>query len=144
MGVGGVVLVVMSLNMMGLFKIGFLNREKMVQLHRRRVGLLGSFLIGITFSLGWTPCIGPVLASILIIAATSRSVMGGLYLLSLYSLGLAVPFFIAALLVTRLIDFMQRYGYVVRYTSIALGGLLVVIGALLVSGQYIAVTRLIG
>ncbi len=141
--VGGAVLIIMGLNMLGLFKIPFLNREKMINVSKKPSNLFGSFIVGVTFSLGWTPCIGPVLASILIIAATGKSVLGGMYLLGLYSLGLAIPFFVAALLVARLMNLMRRFGHVVRYTSLVLGALLVVLGALLVTGYYTAIARLI-
>jgi cytochrome c-type biogenesis protein len=144
MAVGGVLLILMGLNMVNLLKIPFLNQEKMVHLKERPMGLVGSFFVGVTFSLGWTPCIGPVLASILIIAATGKSVLGGMYLLGLYSLGLAIPFFVAALLVARLMNLMRRFGHVVRYTSLVLGALLVVLGALLVTGYFTVIARLIG
>ncbi len=141
--VGGAVLIIMGLNMLGLLKIPFLNQEKMINVSKKPTNLFGSFIVGVTFSLGWTPCIGPVLASILIIAATGKSVLGGMYLLGLYSLGLAIPFFVAALLVARLMKLMRRFGHVVRYTSLVLGALLVVLGALLVTGYYTAIARLI-
>ncbi len=142
--IGGIVLVLMGFNMLGLLKIPLLNREKMVHLTEKPTNLAGSFVVGVTFSLGWTPCIGPVLASILLIAATGKSVVGGMYLLGLYSLGLAIPFFVAALLVARLMKLMKRFGHVVRYTSFALGGLLVVLGALLATGYFTAITKLAG
>jgi cytochrome c-type biogenesis protein len=144
MAVGGLVLIVMGLNMLGLLKIPFLNREKTVHVKGKAGGFLGSVLVGVTFSLGWTPCIGPVLASILIISATGKSVWSGFYLLGLYSLGLAIPFFLAALFVGRLMHFMQRFGHVVRYASLVLGGLLIVLGLLLVTGIFTAVTSLLG
>ena len=103
MRIGGIILILFGLNMLNILKIPFLNQEKLLQLKGKPIGLMGSFVIGVTFSLGWTPCIGPVLASILLIASTSSSVAQGGYLLSLYSLGLAIPFFIAALLVGRLL-----------------------------------------
>ena len=142
--VGGAVLVVMGLNMLGLLKVPFLNREKMVHIGEKPTNLFGSFIVGVTFSLGWTPCIGPVLAAILLVAATDRSILGGVYLLGLYSLGLAIPFFIAALLVARLMNLMRRFSHVVRYTSMALGGLLVVLGALLATGYFAAITKMAG
>ena len=136
MRIGGLLLIGMGLNMLNLLKIGFLNREKMVHMHGKPAGFFGSFLVGITFSLGWTPCIGPVLASILLIASAGGSVFTGARLLSIYSLGLAIPFFVAALMVSRLMGFLQRYGHFVRYTSFALGGLLIALGVLLVSGYW--------
>jgi cytochrome c-type biogenesis protein len=144
MAAGGLALIAMGLNMLGLLKIPFLSREKTVQVKTGTGSLLGSVLVGVTFSLGWTPCIGPVLASILIISATGKSVWDGFYLLGLYSLGLAIPFFLAAVFVGRLMGLMQRFGHVVRYTSLALGGLLVVLGLLLVTGFFTSITRLAG
>ncbi len=143
MRLGGILLIVMGLNMANLLKIPFLNREKIVHTQQKHVGLLGSFVVGVTFSLGWTPCIGPVLASILLISATGNSLLTGLHLLGLYSLGLAIPFFAAALLVSRLMDFMQRFGYIVRYTSIVLGILLVVLGLLLITGYWVEIGKLV-
>ncbi len=134
--IGGVILVLFGLNMLNILKIPFLNQEKMVHLKGKPIGLVGSFVIGVTFSLGWTPCIGPVLASILLIASTTSSAAQGAYLLSLYSLGLAVPFFVAALLVGHLLRFMQKYGWIMKYSSYVIGGLLIVIGVLLATGYY--------
>jgi cytochrome c-type biogenesis protein len=134
--IGGIILILFGLNMLNILRIPFLNQEKLVHLKGKPIGLIGSFVIGVTFSLGWTPCIGPVLASILLIASTSSSVAQGGYLLSLYSLGLAIPFFIAALLVGRLLRLMQKYGWIMKYSSNVIGGLLVVIGFLLATGYY--------
>ncbi len=144
MAAGGLALIVLGLNMLGLLKIPFLNRERTVHVKTKAGGLLGSVLVGVTFSLGWTPCIGPVLASILIIAATGKSAWGGFYLLGLYSLGLAIPFFLAAVFIGRLMNLMQRFGHIVRYASFALGGLLIILGLLLVTGFFSAFTRLVG
>jgi cytochrome c-type biogenesis protein len=134
--IGGLFLILFGLNMLNVLKIPFLNQEKMCHLRTKPIGLLGSFLIGITFSLGWTPCIGPVLASILLIASTTSTVKQGMYLLSLYSLGLAIPFFIAALLVGRILYLMQKYGWIMKYSSCVIGGLLIVVGVLLASGYF--------
>jgi cytochrome c-type biogenesis protein len=134
--IGGIILILFGLNMLNILRIPFLNQEKLLQLKGKPIGLMGSFVIGVTFSLGWTPCIGPVLASILLIASTSSSVAQGGYLLSLYSLGLAIPFFIAALLVGRLLYLMQKYGWILKYSSYVIGGLLVLIGFLLATGYY--------
>ncbi len=143
MRLGGILLIVMGLNMANLLKIPFLSREKTIHTQQKHVGFLGSFVVGVTFSLGWTPCIGPVLASILLISATGNSLLTGLHLLGLYSLGLAIPFFAAALLISHLMDFMQRFGYIVRYTSIVLGILLVVLGLLLITGYWVEIGKLV-
>ena len=134
--IGGLFLILFGLNMLNVLKIPFLNQEKMYHMRTKPIGLLGSFLIGITFSLGWTPCIGPVLASILLIASTTSTVKQGMYLLSLYSLGLAIPFFVAALLVGRILHLMQKYGWIMKYSSYVIGGLLILVGGLLASGYF--------
>ena len=136
MRIGGAILVVMGLSMLSVLKIPLLNQEKIIHLNAKPAGFFGSFVVGLTFSLGWTPCLGPVLASILLIASASKSPLTGVYLLSLYSLGLAIPFFVAALLVSRLVGLMQRWGHLVRYTSMVLGGLLVALGVFLLSGYW--------
>lgn len=141
--IGGLLLVIMGLNSLNILKIPLLNREKMIHLSDRPIGLLGSFAIGITFSLGWTPCIGPILSSILIIASTTNAIAKGVWLLSLYSLGLAVPFFVAALLVDRLMSFLQKHGYVMKYSSIVIGLMLVVIGILLMTEYFSELTGLL-
>jgi cytochrome c-type biogenesis protein len=139
MRVGGILLILMGLNSLGVLKIPFLNQEKAVHLKTKPLGFLGSFLIGVTFSLGWTPCIGPVLASILLVASTSTA-FTGVYLLSLYSLGLAIPFFIAGLLVNRLMGFLKRYGHVLQHTAKVIGVLLIVVGLLLLTGYWATIS----
>ncbi|HVN24185.1 MAG TPA: cytochrome c biogenesis protein CcdA [Syntrophorhabdales bacterium] len=139
--IGGLLLIFFGLNMLNVLKIPFLNQEKMYHMRARPIGFIGSFLIGVTFSLGWTPCIGPVLASILLIASTTSTVKQGMYLLSLYSLGLAIPFFIAALLVGRILHLMQRYGWIMKYSSYVIGGLLIVVGILLASGYFAKISE---
>jgi cytochrome c-type biogenesis protein len=134
--VGGLLLVIMGLNSLNILKIPFLNREKAIHLSERPIGLLGSFAIGVTFSLGWTPCIGPILSSILIIASATNAVAKGVWLLALYSLGLAIPFFVAALLADRLMYFLQKHGYVMKYSSMVIGVMLIVIGILLMTEYF--------
>jgi cytochrome c-type biogenesis protein len=133
--IGGILLIVMGLFSLNLIKIPFLNQEKSIQLKKKPLGLCGSFIVGVAFSLGWTPCIGPALSSILIIASTEESASKGAYLLSMYSLGLAVPFIISALLFDRLLGFLKKYGFIVKYTMKIMGVLLIIIGLLLATSN---------
>lgn len=142
--IGGVFLIIMGLFSMDLLKIPLLNYEKIIHLKKKPLGIFGSFVVGITFSLGWTPCIGPALSSILIIASTEESVRQGIYLLSMYSLGLAIPFIVSALLFHRLLGFLKRYGYVVKYTMKIMGVLLIVIGVLLLTSYFNRVSEWMG
>jgi cytochrome c-type biogenesis protein len=142
--IGGAVLVVMGLFYLNVIKLPFLNQEKIIHLNKKPLGFAGSFVVGITFSLGWTPCVGPALSSILIIASTTENIFQGIYLLGLYSLGLAIPFIIAALLFDRLFAFLKRFGYVVKYAIKIMGILLVIIGLLLFTNYYSVLSQRLG
>jgi cytochrome c-type biogenesis protein len=108
----------------------------MLQLKKNPLGFFASFIVGTPFPLGWPPCIGPGLTSILIIAATEDSTWKGAYLLSMYSLGFAVPFILSALLFDQLLRFIKRYGFIVKYTMKVMGVLLIIIGLLLVTANF--------
>jgi cytochrome c-type biogenesis protein len=141
---GGLILIVMGLFYLNIIKIPILNQEKIIHLKEKPVGIFGSFIVGITFSLGWTPCIGPALSSILIIASTSENVFKGIYLLSLYSLGMAIPFLISSLLCNRLLGFLKRYGYLVKYSMRILGVFLIVVGLLLITSYFGKLSLILG
>jgi cytochrome c-type biogenesis protein len=141
---GGFVLVIMGLFYLNIIRIPVFNREKVIQLKEKPIGLAGSFVVGITFSLGWTPCIGPVLSSILVIASTSENVFKGVYLLGLYALGMAIPFLISSLLCNKLIEFLRRYGYMVKYSMKILGGMLIIVGLLLITSYFGKLSLILG
>jgi cytochrome c-type biogenesis protein len=144
MRIGGFILIILGLYYLDLVKIPFLNREKVFHLREKPFGLFGSFIVGITFSLGWTPCVGPALSSILIIASTTENIWEGVYLLSLYSLGLAIPFLISALIFDQLLGLLKKYNSIVRYSMKILGVLFVIIGVLFFSSLWGPVTGKIG
>jgi len=129
--VGGVLIILLGLSVLGVIKIPGFYRERRFQVTRRPRGMLGAFPVGMAFGFAWTPCVGPVLAAILTVAATSQSTLGGAGLLLAYSLGLGVPFLITAVLVTTAFDgfaWLRRHGRAVEMVS---GGFLVVMGAAL-------------
>ena len=134
--VGGVVLIALGLFYLDILKIPFFNRQYMLQLEQKPIGLLGSFIVGITFSLGWTPCVGPALSSILIVASMDGRASHGLYLLSLYSLGLAIPFLMSSLVFDKLFFLLKKYSFVSRYAVRSLGVLLIILGLLMVTSLY--------
>jgi cytochrome c-type biogenesis protein len=139
--VGGVLLVVLGIHVTGLLPIKFLLGEKRVTIKHRPSGYFGSFLIGIVFAAGWTPCIGPILAAILAVAATEEKVYQGILLLLIYSLGLGVPFFLSALAMNRFLYFFNRYKKYIRVCEIITGIFLVAIGVLIYTNW---LTRLSG
>lgn len=141
MRIGGLLLIVMGFHLLGILKIPFLNQEKVVHLKEKPLGFFGSFIVGATFSIGWTPCVGPVLSSILMIASTSETVSEGAYLLSFYSLGLAMPFFLSAIFFHRIFRILQRFTPITRLATKVLGIILMIIGVLLATNYYSGVTR---
>ncbi|MCX5803086.1 MAG: cytochrome c biogenesis protein CcdA [Proteobacteria bacterium] len=141
---GGLILILMGLYYLNIIRIPMLNHEKIIHLKEKPVGLLGSFIVGITFSVGWTPCVGPALSSILIIASTTQNILEGIYLLSLYSLGLAIPFIISALIFDRLFTLLKKFSHIVRYSMKVMGILLIIIGVLLFSSYYSTLSLRLG
>ena len=133
--VGGVVVIIFGLHMMGVFRIPFLEYDTRVQkMPDRRWGYLSSALMGVFFSAGWAPCVGPVLGAILTLALNGGSVSTGVSLLSAYSAGLAIPFLLAALGVGWVSLTLRRYGKVMHYVEIGMGVVLVILGILLFAG----------
>lgn len=129
--VGGVLMVLLGLHVTGLFHFKFLLGEKRVSIKHKPAGYAGSFLVGIAFAAGWTPCIGPILAAILAVAATEERVYQGILLLLLYSLGLGVPFFLSALAMHRFLVVFNRFKKHILVFEIITGVFLVVIGVLI-------------
>jgi cytochrome c-type biogenesis protein len=141
---GGVILIILGLFYLDIIKISLFNRQYMMRLEQKPIGLAGSFVVGLTFSLGWTPCVGPALSSILIVASMTGNASHGTYLLSLYSLGLAIPFVVSSLLFDKLFILLKRYGFIARYAVRVLGVLLVLVGFLMVSSYYNTLNLWIG
>jgi cytochrome c-type biogenesis protein len=141
---GGIILILLGLFYLDIIKISFFNRQYMMQLEQKPVGLAGSFVVGLTFSLGWTPCVGPALSSILIVASMAGKTSHGTYLLSLYSLGLAIPFVVSSLLFDKLFILLKRFGFIAQYAVKVLGALLILLGLLMVSSYYMTLNLWIG
>ena len=129
----GVAIIVMGLHFLGLTPIAWLMREKRLAM-AKPVGLWGAYLMGFAFALGWTPCIGPILAAILAIAASEGTVVKGAGMLAVYSLGLGVPFLIAALAVEPFAAFLARFRAHLGLVEKAMGGLLVLTGIAFLTG----------
>jgi cytochrome c-type biogenesis protein len=132
----GIVIIVFGLHLTGIFKIKWLYTD--ARLHGLKGGSTpwGAFLIGFAFAFGWTPCVGPILAVILGFAAAQDSVVKGILLLAVYSLGLAVPFLLTSLGIERFLKFYSRFRAHMHALEVASGGLLIVLGALLVAGRF--------
>lgn len=129
--VGGVVIVILGLHMMGLIQIKALLYEKRVHLKARPPGYLGALLIGISFALGWTPCIGPILGAILLVASNKGQVLEGVRLLAVFSLGLAIPFFITALLMDTVFVYFRKLQKHMQTISVISGVFLIFVGVMI-------------
>jgi cytochrome c-type biogenesis protein len=128
--VAGVLLVIFGLHVMGLFQIRFLNYEKRFQTRTKPIGLLGAFIIGLAFAFGWTPCIGPILAGVLTMAARAESQWQGVGLLAVYSAGLGIPFILTALAFQRFLGFFGWMRRHMRAVEIVSGLFLCAVGVL--------------
>ncbi len=139
--VGGTFIIVMGLYVAGWLRIPFLMRYWKVEMKARPAGSLGAFLAGITFAAGWTPCVGPILGAILTLAGTVGKASTGVWMLLAYSLGLAVPFFLAALALDRFLALFDRYKRLLPVVSTVSGVLMIAVGVLLVTDYFTVLNR---
>jgi cytochrome c-type biogenesis protein len=141
--IGGVVVILFGLHMTGILRIGLLYRDTRIHTgsEKKSASALGSLLMGLAFAFGWTPCIGPILAGILVIASTKQTIAQGIGLLGVYSLGLAVPFLLTSIGLSQFLGFYRGFRKHLHTVEVVSGVVLIVIGGLLVSNQF---TRLSG
>jgi len=140
--VGGILIIIFGLFVAGFLKMDLLTREKKIHLSGRPSGYVGAFVIGMTFAAGWTPCIGPILGSILLYASSKGSTVYGIKLLSVYSLGMAVPFFMASLAINSFLSYSRRLQRYMRVIMIISGLLLIVFGIMLLMNKVSQLTNL--
>lgn len=132
--IGGIVVIIFGLHTMGVINIPFLDYDTRRQAQPARTGYISSGMMGVFFSAGWAPCVGPVLGAVLTLALNGAQLGQGVLLLSAYSVGLAVPFLLAALGVGRVTELMRRHSKVIHYMSISTGAVLVIVGVMLLTG----------
>ena len=133
--IAGTILVIFGLHYMGVFRIGFLNFEKRFHLENKPAGLIGSYILGLAFAFGWTPCVGPILASVLMVAASGDSTSYGISLLTVYAAGLGIPFLIAAFAVKPFMAFISRFKKQMRKIEITISVLLIITGIAIFTGN---------
>jgi cytochrome c-type biogenesis protein len=132
--VAGVVVIVLGLHFLGLFRIGFLQRDVRIDPGDRGGSAFGAYVLGLAFAFGWTPCIGPILGMIITLAATEESVARGTSLLAVYALGLGLPFLLAAVFIGRSMALMARMRPWMGVIEKAMGALLILVGVALITG----------
>jgi cytochrome c-type biogenesis protein len=133
---GGLLIIVVGVYLLGFLKISFLDRYLQVNLKDKPAGYIGSALVGVTFAVAWIPCVGPILGAILTWAATSSRPSEGIFLLSSYAAGLALPFFLSAVAIDSFFEFSQAFRRYLRYVHVVAGILLVLVGVLLVTDYF--------
>jgi cytochrome c-type biogenesis protein len=132
--IAGIAIIIMGLHFLGLTRIAFLYRQKRMEI-AKPVGLWGAYAMGLAFAFGWTPCIGPILAAILAVAAAEQTVAKGAGLLAVYSLGLGIPFVIAAFAIEPFAAFLARFRKHMLRVEQAMGALLVITGIAFLTGS---------
>ena len=140
---GGVLIVIFGLYLLGVLNLNFLQTEKRLHFRSRPAGYLGSFLIGVAFAAGWTPCVGPVLGTILLYASTTDSLMSGVTLLTSYSLGLGLPLFATALGVDSFLAYFKQFRVYLWGVSAVSGVFLVVVGVMIYANSLTLITSLL-
>jgi len=141
--IAGVVIILFGLHMMGVLKIGMLYSEKRMQTSGKPAGFFGAMLVGIAFAFGWTPCIGPILAAILAVAAAQESVGEGVKLLAVYSAGLGVPFILTSLAINKFFAASARIRKHYHTIEVISGVLLVVVGTLIFTNRFTVIAQLL-
>jgi cytochrome c-type biogenesis protein len=140
--VGGIIIIIFGLHMIGVFRIPLLEYDTRLQkVPDRKWGYFSSALMGVFFSAGWAPCVGPVLGAILTLALNGGSISTGVSLLSAYSAGLAIPFLIAALGIGWVSITLRKYGKAMHYIEIAMGVVLVILGFMLFTGIFASIAQ---
>jgi len=133
---GGCLIIVFGFHLLGVVRIGFLNWDKRLHLKQKPLHFLGTYIIGMAFGAGWSPCIGPMLGSILILAGSQETLAQGVFLLMLYSTGLALPFMALSLGTNYLVKFVRRTTRAMRAINIVAGSFLIVTGVLLIADKF--------
>lgn len=133
--IGGVAIILFGIHMTGLFRFKALEFEKRLHLQKKPLPYIGTFLVGMAFGAGWSPCIGPLLGSILIVASNQDTVGQGIGLLSVYAAGLAIPFLVLSIFIDSLIILIKKVSWSIKYINVTAGVLLLILGLLLVTNQ---------
>ena len=134
---GGALIVIFGLYIAGVLRVGIFGRTKQLQIRSKPAGFVGSFVVGLTFAIGWTPCVGPILGSILTLASNDKTVRQGIALLLAYSAGLGVPFLLSSVALGGFLKFFKKYRPFIPTVERAAGLLLVAVGILVVTNYYI-------
>jgi len=138
--IGGILIVLLGVHLTGIIRIRGLDFEKRINMEKKPLHFFGTFIVGMAFGAGWSPCIGPLLGSIIIIAGSQETVWQGIVLLAIYSAGLAMPFVIMSVFINLLLIFIKKASRVLQYVNTAAGILLIIIGLIIVTNKLYVLT----
>ena len=141
--ISGILIILFGINMLGLLKLGFLNKEVKFKAPKKMTNWFGSTLMGMAFAAGWTPCFGPILGTIVLYAGTQDTLAKGVYLLIAYSIGLAVPFILTALFINAFSGLVKKSDKILKYTSKISGIILIIFGLAMFFGQIEKLTNIL-
>ncbi|MBW1957403.1 MAG: sulfite exporter TauE/SafE family protein [Deltaproteobacteria bacterium] len=133
--IGGILIILMGVHLTGIIRIPGLDVEKRIHMEKKPYHFLGTLIVGMAFGAGWSPCVGPLLGSILIIAGSQETVWQGIVLLAVYSAGLALPFMIISVFIHLLLTVIKKVSHVLKYVNAAAGILLIIVGLILVTNK---------
>ena len=138
--IGGIFIIILGVHLTGIIRIRGLDFEKRINMEKKPLHFFGTFVVGMAFGAGWSPCIGPLLGSIIIIAGSQETVWQGIILLAIYSAGLAIPFIIMSVFINFLLIFIKKASHVLQYINTAAGILLIIVGLILVTNKLYVLT----
>jgi cytochrome c-type biogenesis protein len=133
--IGGIFIIILGIHLTGVLPIRILDIDKRINLTKKPLHFLGTFIIGMAFGVGWSPCIGPLLGSILILAGSQETIWQGILLLGIYSAGLALPFVAISLFINYLLQFIKKASRILKYVHTAAGVLLILVGLILLANK---------
>lgn len=132
--IGGVIIIIFGLFILDVFPLQFLQIERKIKFDAKPIGLIGTFLVGAGFAAGWTPCVGPILGSILVLAASTQTFLSGMFLLSVYSIGFAIPFLLVALFLNSFMENLRKITNLLPVFTKFSGVILIILGLSLLLG----------
>ena len=138
--IGGIFIIILGVHLTGIIRIRGLDFEKRINMEKKPLHFFGTFIVGMAFGAGWSPCIGPLLGSIIIIAGSQETVWQGIVLLAIYSAGLAIPFIIMSVFINFLLIFIKKASRVSQYVNTVAGILLIIVGLILVTNKLYVLT----
>jgi len=138
--IGGIFIIILGVHLTGIIRIRGLDFEKRINMEKKPLHFFGTFVVGMAFGAGWSPCIGPLLGSIIIIAGSQETVWQGIILLAIYSAGLAIPFIIMSVFINFLLIFIKKASRVLQYINTVAGILLIIVGLILVTNKLYVLT----